>query len=430
MAAPALAEEPPAPDVSSAPLPHQASGRLRDHHRDEGAMRRLGNVLLWGPRQLLELGLWAPDLLVAQVDNYLDSKGPNVYNRGSSGGGWGGGAMLAWEAPFGPSIGARIERGFGRRLTADLTGVAFGRHGFTGRLGLALELRREVAVEMAAEYAHDREVAFAGIGDHMPGGGTDLDPFAPGPVPEVILDDRPLVAKLQTPIDLGRLRLQPSVRYERHEVAPDDEDSFPFDPSGLRGFGDPFALGTGRLDLTWDARDAPYPWIPRAAPASGWRVLASAGYSLGSDETGDFQLARLVASGERLFDLFHGTRVLILRGKIDGVTADRREVPFLLLPSLGGPDELRAFSRGRFRDEIATSGEIEYEWAVGLNARASIFVELGGVHEGLGEMGTDALHFSSGGSFRFAYDDGTGARAVVAGSSTGELGFFLILGGV
>ena len=46
MAAPALAEEPPAPDVSSAPLPHQASGRLRDHQRDEGAMRRLGNVLV------------------------------------------------------------------------------------------------------------------------------------------------------------------------------------------------------------------------------------------------------------------------------------------------------------------------------------------------------------------------------------------------
>jgi multicomponent Na+:H+ antiporter subunit F len=65
-----------------------------------------------------------------------------------------------------------------------------------------------------------------------------------------------------------------------------------------------------------DTRDAPYPWIPESAPATGWRLRGSASYTIGAgdnDGAGDTRFARWGASAERLFDLFHGTRVLILR---------------------------------------------------------------------------------------------------------------------
>lgn len=429
-------EEAAVPDeaaLAAAPPADRASGHLLEHERGESVLRSVARAVLWTPRQLLELGLWVPDRIFGRVDDYLESRGPNTYNRGGEGSRWSGGALLAWEAPFGPSVGARIGYSFGPRLSADLGALAFGRHGYTGRLGWTFDPRADgpVRIELASEYGHDREVAFAGIGDHAldgAAGGADLDPFAAGSVPETILDDRALSVRLGVPVELGLLRLRPSGSFERHDVAPDDEDSFAYDRAALVGFEEPFSLGHARLDATFDARVAPYPWIPRSAPAAGWRARASIGYTFGSSQgDGDFRFARYLASVERLFDVFGGTHVIILSARIEGITADSREVPLLLLPSLGGPDGLRAFSRGRFRDETATSAELSYEWAVGLNARASLFAEAGGVHDGIDSIDAEPIHLSAGASFRFVYDDGTGTRAVIAGSETGEMSFFILL---
>jgi hypothetical protein len=423
--------EPTAAELAAAPPPHQASGRLRDHDRDEGALRRAGRAVLWGPRQLLELGLWAPDALAGRTDDYLESRGPNVFARGEDSGGWSGSALLAWEQPFGPSVGARVGHTIGRHVSADVGAVAFGRYGFTGRLGLNVEPRVDgpVRIDVDAEYAHGRETAFAGVGDHALGDGdaaVPIDPYARSAAPEVIADDRALSFKAAVPIDLGPLELRPSARFERHDVGADDDDAFAaYDTGALAGFGDPFAVGVGGVELVYDDRHAPYPWIPEGAPATGWLARASGSYT-----GGDARFARYGASVERLIDLFRGTRVLILRARLEAVTGERDEVPFVLLPSLGGPDAMRAFSRGRFRDAAATSAEAAYEWAVGLHSRAALFIEEGGVHPGIDHLDGDRLHMSAGGWYRLAFDRGTVARAVLAGSDTGELGFFIIVGGV
>ncbi|HEU5057352.1 MAG TPA: hypothetical protein VFU21_12535 [Kofleriaceae bacterium] len=424
--APAAEQEPDAAELAAAPPAHRASGHLREHDKPGGALRAIGNAVLWVPRTVVELGLWGPDLLAGRVDSYLDSRGPNVYGRGNRGNRWRVAAMLAWESPFGPSAGARVGRTFGRHVAADLTAVAFGRHGYTGRAGLVALRDGPVRLDLDGEYAHDRELVFAGIGDHglAGGGGGGLDPFGPGP--ERIVRDRAASAELTAPLLLGGLQLYPTARFERHDVEPADAAAFDWDAAAIPGLGDPVAVGTGRVDLVYDARALPYPWIPRTAPSTGWRARAFAAWSGGDG----FATGRYGGSAERLFDLFRGTRVLALRARLDAVTGDRRELPFFLLPSLGGPDHLRAFSRGRFRDEVATSGEIAYEWAVGLNARASLFIEVGGVHEGMGDLAIDPLHLSSGAAFRFAGDDSSDARAVVAGSDTGEWSFTIILGGV
>lgn len=427
--------EPSADELAAAPPADRASGIARDHERDEGAARRAGRVLLWAPRELLELGLWVPDALAGRTDSYLESRGPNVFARGEGTGGWSGGAMVAWEQPFGPSVGARVGHSVGRYASADVTAIAFGRHGYTGRLGVEVEPADVVRVDLEGEAAHARETAFAGIGDHELGDPGDaavvLDPFADGAVPEVIVDDDAITARASVPVALGPFEIRPGARYERHDLRPDGD--FPYDRAALPGLADPFGVAVGSLDVVVDRRRAPYPWIPESAPATGWRVRASASYTLGAGETdgaGDLRFARWGASAERLFDLFRGTRVLILRARVEAVTGDREQIPFVLLPSLGGPDALRAFSRGRFRDAAATSGEVVYEWATGHNARAALFVEEGGVHPDAGDLETDNLHLSAGGWFRLVFDGGTAARFVIAGSDTAELGLYVVLGGV
>jgi hypothetical protein len=417
-------EEPDPAALASAPPADHASGHLREPEEPGGTLRAIGNALLWAPRAIVELGLWGPDLLAGRVDSYLDARGPNVYGRGNRASAWSLAAMLAWEAPFGPSIGARVGRRFGPRVAADVTGVAFGRYGTTGRLGLSVTPDAPVRVELDGEIEHDRELVFAGIGDHALAEGSGLDPFGPGP--ESIVDDRALSAELAAPLELGRWRLYPSARGERHDTAPADLATFGWDAAAVPGLGEPVALAGGRLDVVYDARLVPYPWIPRTAPATGWRARAWGGWS-GGDR---ISTGRYGASGERLFDLFRGTRVLALRARLDAVTGDPRELPFFLLPSLGGPDHMRAYSRGRFRDQVATVGEVAYEWAVGLDARASLFVETGGVHPGIDQLSPDPLHLSAGAAFRIAGDEATEARAVVAGSTSGEWSFSILLGGV
>jgi len=445
-ARPALAQEAPpardrdAPDVASlatAPSADKASGHLREHERDEGAVRTIVRAVLWTPRELLELGLWVPEEVAGRLDDYYESRGPDVYDRGGAGG-WSGGAMLLWEAPFGPSVGARIGHVFGRRARADATAVVFGRYGYTGRVSASVAASARVQIELAGEIGHDHEVVLAGIGDHPLGdaaAGADLDPFGSGALPETILDDRVLAFRVAAPIQLaelpGRFRLRPSLRVERHDLAPDEPAAFAYDRSRLLGLGQPFRFGLALVDVGWDARVAPAPWIPRAAPATGWRARAAVGYAIGDVDGGDdFRFARWAVSAERLFDLFRGTRVLTLSAHIQGITGDRARVPFLLLPALGGPDDLRAFSRGRFRDEVATSAELAYEWAIGLRLRVSLFTEVGGVHEGVGALDAEHLHLSAGAALRQVYDDGNAARFVVAGSDTGEASFFVVLGGV
>src|SRR6188768_3104946 len=95
--------EPDAAALAAAPPADRASGHLREHEPPSGKLRSIGNALLWVPRSVIELGFWGPDLLAGRVDSYLDSRGPNTYGRGNRGSGWSLAAMLAWEAPFGPS---------------------------------------------------------------------------------------------------------------------------------------------------------------------------------------------------------------------------------------------------------------------------------------------------------------------------------------
>jgi hypothetical protein len=68
-----------------------------------------------------------------------------------------------------------------------------------------------------------------------------------------------------------------------------------------------------------------------------------------------------------------------------GVTADdlvafgSTPIPFSELVQLGGPDDLRGFQKGRFRDASSLIATVEYRWPVWMWMDGSLFADYGGV---------------------------------------------------
>ncbi|MEJ7602237.1 MAG: hypothetical protein WKG01_30350 [Kofleriaceae bacterium] len=130
----------------------------------------------------------------------------------------------------------------------------------------------------------------------------------------------------------------------------------------------------------------------------------------------------------RLLDLFHGDRVLSIGVIGETVTADAAELPFDRLPSLGGQHRLRALARDELRDRTSTFADIQYEWALGAMTRAYLFVETGAVHPSPRDLALSRLHHGYGGGVRLLDDQAHWLRLQLAGSTAGELGFFIQLG--
>lgn len=93
---------------------------------------------------------------------------------------------------------------------------------------------------------------------------------------------------------------------------------------------------------------------------------------------------------------------------------DGAEIPFFLLPSLGGSDYLHAFENDRFRDRhtLVLNYEVRYRATPGI--RLELFVDAGQVAPRLDELKLDALTFSYGGAVRYKL-----GRSVLAGLSMG-----------
>ncbi len=78
-------------------------------------------------------------------------------------------------------------------------------------------------------------------------------------------------------------------------------------------------------------------------------------------------------------DLYHTDRVLVLRAAFEAVEGDAAHIPFVELPSLGGPHRLRGYPLHRFRDEKAFVGTIEYQYPIHQNIAGTFFFDFGEV---------------------------------------------------
>jgi hypothetical protein len=134
---------------------------------------------------------------------------------------------------------------------------------------------------------------------------------------------------------------------------------------------------------------------------------------------GRYSFQRLDGAAEQYVPILHGNWVVYLGLRASTTTAENgREVPFFLMPDLGGRD-LRGFSNYRFRDRHSIVATAEYRWYAQEFLDAAIFYDAGKVVPDRRSLDFNGLKSSFGAGIRFHGPQTTALRIDVAHSHEG-----------
>jgi hypothetical protein len=127
-----------------------------------------------------------------------------------------------------------------------------------------------------------------------------------------------------------------------------------------------------------DTRDTP------GYPASGGRYRVSMAMFHDQDFS-SYSFRRVEADAAQYIPL--GRSVLALHGRMNlSQTGAGQEVPFYLLPSLGGSNSLRGYLDYRFRDRDVLMVNAEYRWPIFRAIDAALFYDAGTVGSQAGDL--------------------------------------------
>ena len=213
------------------------------------------------------------------------------------------------------------------------------------------------------------------------------------------------------------LRVGPGYELKNHRLKKLEDD-------GLLGSGMVFGtektlLSVPGVQIDFDTRDSL--WSPR----HGWWLNLTTGFArdaFGSDT--DFDSYSL--------DLRHYRPVgekAVLAFQLQGITLDG-DVPFFMMPALGGQEGLRGYLEGRYRHRTRALGRVEYRsgqtwgrfgWAA--------FAGLGDVADGPDDLTLSAELWSFGAGLRYTLDETEGVKLRLdIGRGNGDGGFFISFG--
>ena len=195
-----------------------------------------------------------------------------------------------------------------------------------------------------------------------------------------------------------------------------------WDPAAVIGFQDQLSNLYTELALTYDSTRPAHRFV--WAESTGWRAHGFVGYTKGFSGDPSNHLRYGVEVG-RLFDLYMGNRILALRGYLEGVTAERDDIPFVDLPRLGGVSLLRGYDRNRFRDRVAALAAAEYQFSLARFLWSYLYVDVGRVYPSLADFTVDDLRLGFGGGFQLHSQNGFQGRFHIGSSIDGGLFFAL-----
>jgi len=165
------------------------------------------------------------------------------------------------------------------------------------------------------------------------------------------------------------------------------------------------------LAIAADTRDE-----PRHPARGGLYRAAWSGFN--DRETGAFTFDRYELEAAHFVPLWAGRTVLALHGwGVFSTTAAGREVPFYLLPSLGGHNTLRGYTDYRFHDRNLLGVNVESRWALFRHVDAAVFADAGNVAARAGDL--DFARTSYGTGVRLHSGASTIARFDVGKSGEG-----------
>jgi hypothetical protein len=159
-------------------------------------------------------------------------------------------------------------------------------------------------------------------------------------------------------------------------------------------------------------------------PTSGGRYrLAYASFH--DQDYAQYSFRRLDADAAQYIPLLHKSWVLALRGRaVLTQTSAGQDVPFYLLPTLGGTNTLRGFLDYRFRDRDLLLFNAEYRWPFFRALDGALFYDTGTVAPSAQALSMRTAHSDYGAGIRLHSTQRTLLRVDVARSTEGNRVFF------
>jgi outer membrane protein assembly factor BamA len=145
----------------------------------------------------------------------------------------------------------------------------------------------------------------------------------------------------------------------------------------------------------YDYRDHPM------NPRSGGLYKVEGGYYYDNDLEA-YSHRRWRMEAQQYFPFFNERRVIAVRGKLEMTDANSdQQIPFYLLPTVGGSEDLRGYQEFRFRDKDSLVFNLEYRWEAFSGLDMAVFGDAGNVFPTAGDIKLNKLKTSYGFGFRF-----------------------------
>jgi hypothetical protein len=149
-------------------------------------------------------------------------------------------------------------------------------------------------------------------------------------------------------------------------------------------------------------------------------LLQASWHDYRQQNDGPFSFRRIDGIARQMIPILHGNWVIDLSVRASTTDVDAgQEVPFFLMPDLGGSTELRGFSNYRFRDRHSIIGTAEYRWYVQEYVEMAIFYDAGKVVARRADLDFTGLKSDVGIGLRFHTPGATVLRFEAARSNEG-----------
>lgn len=208
--------------------------------------------------------------------------------------------------------------------------------------------------------------------------------------------------------------------YLQNRVGPGRDEGRPnlaevFDPAAVPGSDGDVDYAVVGVFAEWDGREQAYErgygrrFAPTARGLRGLSLHARRGAYAAVEAQhhlplrgAPFAFTRLDVDLQQFVPIRHAYQVLAFRQHVAAtVTPEGDDVPFYLLPMLGGKRTVRGFDNYRFRDRHAVLVNVEYRWQIMRTLDLAVFADAGQVFSAVDELGLKEMETSIGIGGRF-----------------------------
>jgi outer membrane protein assembly factor BamA len=161
----------------------------------------------------------------------------------------------------------------------------------------------------------------------------------------------------------------------------------------------------------------------RLNPRAGGHYVANV-TSFKDHSLDQFSFNQFDIEAQQYFPFFNKRRVIAVRALATLTqTPNDQQVPFFMLPALGGSESLRGFQQFRFHDRNRVLMNLEYRWEVFSGLDMALFGDAGQVAKEVSDLSLNHLKTSYGIGFRFNTARSVFLRLDVGRSNEGQLIF-------